>query len=103
MEKKLTDDNFQQEVLEASGTILVDFWAPWCAPCRMQSPIVEELAQAGYTVGKVNVDENPVLASQYQVMSIPTLIIFENGQVKERMVGLQSKEELEQKLASAIA
>ncbi len=98
MAKILTSDNFGTEVLGASGPVLVDFWAPWCGPCRMQAPAVEKLAEEGYQAGKVNVDEQPALAAEYQVMNIPTLIIFKDGREVDRMVGVQSGTELARRL-----
>ena len=92
---KLTQDNFEQEVLKADKPVLVDFWAPWCGPCRMVSPIVEEIAGevAGRAkVGKVNVDEEPELAARYGVMSIPTLIVVKDGKVVSSTVGAQPKQ-----------
>ena len=86
---ELTDSNFQSEVLEQDGVVLVDFWAPWCGPCRMIAPIVEEIAKeyAGKAVvGKLNVDENPNTAGKYSVMSIPTLMFFKNGEVVDQIV-----------------
>ncbi|RJX36853.1 thioredoxin [Paenibacillus pinisoli] len=97
----LTKDNFTQSV--ESGVSLVDFWAPWCGPCKMQLPIVEELAGelAGQaTIAKINVDEEPELASQFGVMSIPTLILFKDGQPVDKMVGLQSKDALKNKISN---
>lgn len=101
MVKQLTRENFQKEAISASEgkAVLVDFWAPWCGPCRMQGPIVEEMAEAGFMVGKVNIDEESDLASQYRVMSIPTLIIFKNGKEAGRMVGVQSRQALEAAMA----
>ncbi len=97
--KELTTQNFDKEILGAEGgSVLVDFWATWCGPCRMQGPAVEKLAAAGYNVGKVNIDEQPELAEKFQVMSIPTLIVFKDGKIKEKMVGLQSIQTLEKAL-----
>ncbi len=93
----LTVDNFEEKVLKADKPVLVDFWATWCMPCRMIAPIVEEIAEetAGQAyVGKVNVDDQAELAARYRVSSIPTLIVFENGQEQRRTVGVQDKEEL---------
>jgi thioredoxin 1 len=87
-------DNFKQEVIEEKGVVLVDFYADWCGPCRMTAPIIDELSQqlTGIKFVKVNVDENPDLASQYQIFSIPTFLIFKNGEVISSLVGVQSKE-----------
>lgn len=96
MTKHLTSQAFQEEVLkaEAGKKVLVDFWAPWCGPCKMMGPVVDKLAEEGYSVGKVDIDEEMELASKYQVMTIPTLIVFKDGEEVERMVGLQSKQRL---------
>ena len=97
-EVTLTSDNFEAEVLKAEGPVLVDFWASWCGPCRALAPVLEEFAakKAGQIkVGKVNVDEEPALAQQYRVMSIPTLIAFENGEIKNQTLGLQDMDGLE--------
>ena len=93
---KVTESNFEQEVLQAEGKVLVDFWAVWCGPCQMLSPIVDEVAaEAGNVkVGKVNVDEEPALAAKFGVMSIPTLLVFENGKVVKQSIGYIEKDEV---------
>ena len=90
----ITKDNFQKEVLESEKPVLVDFWASWCGPCRMLSPLVDEVAEerSDIKVGKINVDEQPELASQFRVMSIPTLIVFKNGKAANQSVGAVPKE-----------
>ena len=90
-----TRANFDTEVLYAVIPGVVDFWATWCGPCRRQAPVVEELAEAGYEVGKVDVDKEPSLAQQYKIMSIPTLLVFKGGKETARFVGLTSKAEPE--------
>ena len=93
----ITKENFTQEVLNADTKVLLDFWAPWCGPCKMLSPIIEEIAQetsGKVKVGKVNIDEQPALADQFAVMSIPTLLLFENGQIKTSSVGVIPKEQI---------
>ena len=98
MEHTFTDDNFESEVLKSSTPVFVDFWAPWCGPCRMMGPIVEELGKemdaSKIKIGKMNVDENPNTPGTYGVMSIPTFIIFKNGQVADQFVGGTQKEKL---------
>lgn len=96
---ELTKDNFKDQI--AQGTTLVDFWASWCGPCKMQTPILEELSGEigdNATIAKVNVDEQPDLASAYNVMSIPTIIVFKDGEVADTMVGVQQKGTLKDKL-----
>jgi len=98
----LTENNFKTEVINSEGIVLVDFWAPWCGPCRMVGPILEKIAQekeGKVKVAKVNIDENPGLASNYNVMSIPTMLIFKNGQLLEGFVGALPKPAIEKKLA----
>ncbi len=90
-----TDQNFETEVLKSETPVLVDFWAPWCAPCRIVTPIVEELAKeydGKIKVGMINVDENPAVAQSFSVMSIPTVILFKNGKPGKVMIGAQSKD-----------
>lgn len=90
---KITKENFNQEVLQSEKPVLLDFWATWCGPCRMVSPIVDEIADetSEIKVGKVNVDEQPELAQQFQVMSIPTLIVMKDGKVTNQSVGAKPK------------
>ncbi len=91
----ITQNNFKKEVLESSQPVLIDFWASWCGPCRMIAPIVEQIAdeQAGaLKVGKINVDEEPQLAAQFGVMSIPTLVLFKDGQLVGKSIGVKPKQ-----------
>lgn len=104
--QELSHSDFQSQVLKSSDPVLVDFWAPWCGPCRQISPMIEELANenAGSAkVLKVNIDENPETAQAYGVMSIPTLMVFKNGEVTDRFVGVQPKARLQEALDSAKA
>ena len=97
-EIKLTRDNFQREVLQAEVPVLVDFWAAWCGPCRMLSPVISEIAaqaEGKYKVGKVNVDEEPELAAAYRISSIPTLLVFRDGKAAASSVGVQSRDDIE--------
>lgn len=98
--KKLNDANFESEILNNNGTCLVDFYADWCGPCKMVSPIVDEIAdeRTDITVGKINVDESSALAMKYNVMSIPTLIVFKGGKECDRIIGYSPKEEILAKL-----
>lgn len=97
MELKINSENFEKEVLNSEKPVLVDFFADWCGPCKMMAPIVEELAtelDGKVKVEKINVDENSDIAVEYNVMSIPTLIVFKNGKEEKRLVGVRDKEEL---------
>lgn len=97
MAMELTSTNFTEEVLNANVPVMVDFWATWCMPCKMLAPILEELAQeanGAYKVGKVNVDTEPALAAQFGIMNIPTVLVFKNGKVVEKSIGLVQKSQL---------
>jgi thioredoxin 1 len=103
---EVTDDNFQAEVLESETPVLVDFWAPWCGPCRMVAPVVEEIAKEradALKVVKLNVDENQQTAITYEVMSIPTLILFSGGAVAKKVIGAYPKRKLEAELEPSLA
>jgi thioredoxin 1 len=102
----LTQENFAKEVLQSSTPVLVDFWASWCGPCKMLSPILDELAQeydGRIKIGKVNTDEQPELASEYRIQAMPTMLFFKQGQVAKQVVGLKSKRELQTSFESLAA
>jgi thioredoxin 1 len=101
-----TDSDFKTQVLESKMPVVVDFWAPWCAPCRIVSPTIDELGkeyEGKVTVGKMNVDENPQTAGQYGVMSIPSIVFFKNGVPVKTMVGAQSKENYKQEIEQILS
>ena len=102
---EVTDNNFQAEVLESTEAVLVDFWAPWCGPCRIVAPHLEELnsEREDLRVVKLNVDDNPQTAARYNVMSIPTLLLFKNGEVAHQIIGALPKQRLVQELDPALA
>jgi thioredoxin 1 len=102
MAHEFTEANFDQEVLQSPEPVLVDFWAPWCAPCRQMTPTIDALARemTGVKIGKVNVDEAPGLASEYDVSSIPALLFFHNGRQVGKLVGIQSAGTIRQRLQS---
>ena len=103
---EFTDDNFQEQVLDAEQPVLVDFWAPWCGPCKMLTPTIEELA-GDYTgrvrVGKMNTDENPQTASSHNISAIPTVMLFKNGEVVDRFVGVTPKDKFAASLDTHLA
>lgn len=93
----INEENFEEEVLNSNVPVLVDFWASWCGPCKMMSPIIEEIAEEtknDIKVCKVNIDENSSLATKYGIMSIPTFIVFKNGEISAHTIGVKSKEEI---------
>jgi len=101
----LTESNWNEEVVNSDKPVLVDFWAPWCGPCRIIAPIIEELAEefeGQIKVGKLNTDENPNIAMQYGIRAIPTVILFKNGEVVDTRIGVQPKEALKQMLMSHV-
>ncbi len=107
MSEKLefSDSNFTSEVIESDLPVLVDFWAPWCGPCRIVDPVVQEIAgeyDGKLKVGKLNTDDNREVAAKYGIMSIPTLMIFKGGEVKERIIGAQPKKAITDKIDSVL-
>lgn len=102
--KEVTDATFEQEVLKAPRPVLVDFWAPWCGPCRMVAPIVEELAKeydGKVNFVKLNTDDNPIIASRYSIRSIPTLLVFKGGEPVGQIIGFRPKSDLRRRLDAA--
>jgi thioredoxin 1 len=102
---EVTDNNFQAEVLESDKPVLVDFWAPWCGPCRVVAPVLEEIASErdDLRIVKLNVDENQQTAANFEVLSIPTMILFKNGQVAKKVIGAYPKKRLESELESELS
>jgi thioredoxin 1 len=102
---QVSDTNFHAEVIEAEGPVLVDFWAPWCGPCRVVAPVLEEIAaeRTDLRIVKLNIDENQQTAASFQVLSIPTLILFKGGQPVKTVIGAYPKKRLEQELEPALA
>jgi thioredoxin 1 len=106
MAHEFTDGNFQTEVIGSDKVTVIDLWAEWCGPCRMMTPVIEELAaeyEGKAVVGKLNVDENPEVPTNYNVRGIPTFLIFKNGELREKVVGAQTKQFLKDKIEAALS
>ena len=104
--KHVTDESFEADVVGSDKPVVLDFWAPWCGPCRMMEPVLEEMAveyASKLSVAKLNVDENPVTATKFDVLSIPTLLVFKDGQVVKKLVGAMPKKRLVEELATWLA
>jgi len=106
MELQISDANFENDVIKSPKPVLVDFWAPWCGPCRMLGPIVEELSKeydGKVTVAKLNTDDNPNTAARYNISAIPTMLLFKSGKVVDQLVGVHSKADIKKKLDGLLA
>ena len=102
-EVTITDDNFEKEVAKHKGAVMVDFYAPWCGPCKMMAPVIEKLAKeykGKVKIAKLDVDDNTDTASKFEVQSIPTIVFFKDGEVTDKLIGFQSEENLREKLDS---